>query len=266
MWTRRQKAAGPSLTGLAFSLPILPEHACVCVYCISVGVHLSECTVIARLITRHFPPEARQNVARWLQLRRAFPPSRAFARDRVSLCIMQTGNLCPLSSWCGHCSACHSLLSAHATRRTPRRQTVEEEEKNNWLALSCDMWQSFKRHLFYKADWMDVSAIKEKQLFITVFFFWDIVGVYLYSNTERKRQTDILAIAWLKWALLKDRILIFNALQLYQLNQISSEGITCMVKNVRCYKCLAETDRISQEMCVDCPEDGESLTLSLRVY
>lgn len=39
-----------------------------------------------------------------------------------------------------------------------------------------------------------------------------------------------------------------------------------MVKNVRCYKCLAETDRISQEMCVDCPEDGESLTLSLRVY
>lgn len=39
-----------------------------------------------------------------------------------------------------------------------------------------------------------------------------------------------------------------------------------MVKNVRCYKCLAEIDRISQEMCVERPEDGESLTLSLRVY
>ena len=180
---------------------------------------------------------------------------------------MQTGNLCPLSSLCGHCSV---SLSPLCTRNTSDTSTTQAEgrrrRKNNWLALSCDMWQSFKRHLFYKADWMDVSAIKEKQLFIAVFFFWDIVGVYLYSNTERKRPTDILEIAWLKRALLKDRILIFNALQLYQLNQISSEGITCTVKNMRCYKCLAEIDRISQEMCIECPEDGESLTLSLRVY
>lgn len=81
------------------------------------------------------------------------------------------------------------------------------------------------------------------------FFFWDIVGVYLYSITEGKRQADILEIAltWLKRALLKDRIWIFNVLQLYQLNQISSEEITYMAKHVRCSKDFAETDHILQE-------------------
>lgn len=258
MWTGRQQAAGPALAGLSFSLSILSEHACVYVYCISVGVRLSECTVIARLITRHFPPWSSAE----LRLRRAFAPSRASARDRVSLCIMQTGNLCPLSSLCGHCSACHSLLSAHATRRTPQphRQRVEEaRRKNNWLALSCDMWQSFKKALVLQSRLDGCECNKSKAIIHRCFFFfWDIVGVYLYSNTERKRQTDILEIAWLKRALLKDRILIFNALQLYQLNRISSEGITCMVKNVRCYKCLAEIDRISQEMCVERPENTAS--------
>lgn len=38
----------------------------------------------------------------------------------------------------------------------------------------------------------------------------------------------------IKRALLKDRILIFNTLQLYQLEQISSKAIAYMVKHVRC--------------------------------
>lgn len=186
MWTGRQQAAGPALAGLAFSLSILSEHACVYVYCISVGVRLSECTVIARLITRHFPPWSSAE----LRLRRAFAPSRASARDRVSLCIMQTGNLCPLSSLCGHCSACHSLLSAHATRRTPQphRQRVEEEEEKiiGWPYLAiCD--KALKRHLFYKADWMDVSAIKAKQLFIAVFFSFETLLGYICTVTLRGR-------------------------------------------------------------------------------
>lgn len=163
-------------------------------------------------------------------------------------------------------------LSPLCSRNTSDTSTTQAEgrrrrRKNNWLALSCDMWQSFKKALVLQSRLDGCECNKSKAIIHRCFFFfWDIVGVYLYSNTERKRQTDFLEIAWLKRALLKDRILIFNALQLYQLNRISSEGITCMVKNVRCYKCLAEIDRISQEMCVERPEDGESLTLSLRVY
>lgn len=118
-------------------------------------------------------------------------------------CIMQTGNLCPLSSFCGHCYACHSLLSAHATRQTPQPRRQRRRKKIliiGWPYLA--ICNKLERHLFDKADFMDVYAIKEKQLFIPVlfFFFGDIVGVYLYSITERKRQDDILEITltWLK--------------------------------------------------------------------
>lgn len=53
-------------------------------------------------------------------------------------CIMQTGNLCPLSSFCGHCHACHSLLSAHATRRAPqpRRQRRGRRKIIGWPYLA----------------------------------------------------------------------------------------------------------------------------------
>lgn len=75
---------------------ILSEHACVymrAVYlCASLGVYLSECNVIARLIIQHSPPEVRQNSARWRRVRRAFPPSQASTRDHVSfaLCKQET--------------------------------------------------------------------------------------------------------------------------------------------------------------------------------
>lgn len=166
-------------------------------------------------------------------------------------CIMQTGNLCPLSPFCGHCYACHSLPLC--TRNTT--DASEEEKKipiigSPYLAICNKALKS----LVLQSRLGGCVCNKRKAIIHPsfFFFFWDIVGVYLYSINERKRQADILEITLTRSsrALLEDRILIFNALQLYQLNQISSKGITSIVTYVRCYKCFAEIDHISQEICV----------------
>lgn len=92
------------------------------------------------------------------------------------LCIMQTGNLCPLiGSLCGHRAACEPLVSAHATQRTlqPHRQRRRQNTiGRTYLALKA-------------LAWLDGC---------------DSVGGYLCWITERKRQAGILEIAltWLK--------------------------------------------------------------------
>lgn len=166
-------------------------------------------------------------------------------------CIMQAGNLCPLSSFCGHCDACHFLLSVHATRQTPQPHRQRRRKSiNGWAylviknkALKALVWQNR----------LDGYVCNERNTIIYpcfIFFFYDIVGVNLYSVTERKRQADILQIAltWLKRAPPKDSILMFNALQFNQFNEILRGGVVYMVKHVRRYKGIAERDHTSQEI------------------
>lgn len=138
MWTGRQQAAGPALAGLAFSLSILSEHACVYVYCISVGVRLSECTVIARLITRHFPT---------LKLGRTAAKTRicTFSSLREGPCKpLHNANRKPvpaqLSLWPLLCVSLSPLCSRNTSdTSTTQAEGRRRRRKNNWLALSCDM-------------------------------------------------------------------------------------------------------------------------------
>lgn len=190
MWTGCQKPAGPALAGLA---SVVCEHACVymctvylcvcgCVpvwaYCDSEAYHLA------------LPPEARQNRARWRWLRRAFPPSRASTRDRVSLALCKQ-ETCARSA--------HSVATVMRVTLSSLHTQHDGGPVIGWpylaicnKALKALVWQS---RLY--------GCVRNKRTAIIhacFIFSFVIVGVYLYSITERERQADILEIAltWLK--------------------------------------------------------------------
>ncbi len=151
--------------------------ACMCihVYCISVCV--SGCVPVwvycdSEAYHVALPPRSLAEQSSVTVAKTCISTFSSLHKGPCKPCIMQTGNLCPLSSFCGHCYACLSLLSAHATRRTPQPRRQRRRKKIpviGWPYLA--IWTKLERHLFDKADFMDVYAIKEKQLFICVFFF-----------------------------------------------------------------------------------------------
>lgn len=144
MWTGCPKTAGPTLEGLA-SGPLF------CVY-------LCEGTGKTKLIVEHFVITER--------LRCAAPSSRASTRDTVwfALC-KQRMNVCPLSSFCGHCYGCHSPLYSRNMKGTCTTQkvglyrfggnkgkAVAYDGENHWEEDILDFSKFVKRALLKDKD------------------------------------------------------------------------------------------------------------------
>lgn len=126
-----------------------------------------------------------------------------------------------------------SLPFAHATLQYGWPFSVREGEQTP-IMVYLILWLAKKalEHLSDKKAWMDVSAIEEKQCFIRLlFFFWEYCWNVFCITEERWYLRNLSNL--IKRTLLRDRILIFNSPQSYQLNPIPSRIINCFAQTCK---------------------------------
>lgn len=157
MRTGSQKPAGPSLAGLTFGpLFFLSMHVFICVLYICVCLWVCTCssTRWRRGLSSSTCPWSSAEQRSMVVAKTCISTFLSLHKGPCKPCIMQTGSLCPLSSFCDHCHACHSLPSAHATRRTPQPCRQRGTRKiTGWPYLAIS---NVGLKALYKADWIDL--------------------------------------------------------------------------------------------------------------
>lgn len=177
--------------GSVFYLSISVLYICVCPWV---------CTCLSALWYDTYQPalpsNAQQNNTWWQQLRYSFPISQASTRDlSLALCKQEAYAHSALST----ATVMHATLS-HETQQTP------QPCRRRWMRTIIGwpyhvICNTALKGLFYREEWPHIYNKIKAIIHLIVFFFSLVLLEYICTEKEK--------------TLLKDRILIFNALQLY---------------------------------------------------
>lgn len=188
MWTGRPKPAGPTLKGLTFATLF---YLSIYILFTSVCVYLCVCTGRARLIMEHLAIRE--------QLRFAVPPSQASTRDSVWFALCKQ-RMCAHSALSVATVMDVNLTKDTSTTQAERRKTKEVASRS-YLSICRKSLKALVGQ-----GMLDGCACNKRKAVINHCFRY-----FLSCEHQPK---------FIKRTLLKDRILIFNALQLHHTNQI----------------------------------------------